>query len=108
MLVASAIAELLAAKSVARKIATRMLRISADMLARRPCILTATASLLEWVINGQRIVQNKTIRAICAGVAASQKSLHIIHPRAAASQEADSAHIKIVWQLLCNVSRRLD
>src|SRR5205807_8943435 len=53
--------------------------------ATRVGVSSVAASLLEWIINRQRIGPHETVRAVCASVAASKESFHIIHGRAAAS-----------------------
>ena len=44
----------------------------------RDWVSPVAASLLEWIINRQRIVPHETVRAICTSVAASKKSFYII------------------------------
>ena len=51
----------------------------------RDWVSPVAASLLEWIINRQRIVPHETVRAICTSVAASKKSFYIIDGRVSVS-----------------------
>src|SRR4030095_13205649 len=101
-----AIAETLAPKRVARKIAARMLRFHrhwARSFSVR--ISSAAAPVLERIIYLNRVVPHKTIRAIGASMTATKHRLHVLRVRATASQRADSAPIEIIRQTTHDVRR---
>src|SRR2546421_3962164 len=94
-----AIAETLAPKTVARKIAARMLLFHgywARSFSVR--ISTAAAPVFKWIVNWQRVIPHKSIGAIGTTVSATEHCLHISGRRATDGERADSAHIKIVRQ----------
>src|SRR4029077_5185674 len=84
-------------------------RESTDNARTRPAcarVSPAATSVLEWIVNWQRVIPHKTICAIGATMTAAKHRLHLLRSRAAASWGADSARIKVVWQSLYDVGRR--
>src|SRR5512142_576310 len=100
--------DILVAKMAVSRITNRILRSYGQCACSSSTRSTAPAPLLERIVNRQRVVPHETIRTLCTSMAAAKERFHIVYGRPTVSERADSLHIKIVRQRLCDISRRYD